>query len=71
MKQGIERSSERSLERWAEGPSITASIWRYRWMVLAAAAIVGFAGFLLSSMQSEEYEPISQNNYDESEGCSP
>ena len=56
MKQGIERSSERSLERWAEGPSITASIWRYKWMVLAAAAIVGFAGFLLSSMQSEEYE---------------
>ena len=56
MKEGLERSAERSLERWAEGPSITASVWRYRWMVLAAAVVVGFAGFALASLQSEEYE---------------
>lgn len=56
MKQGFERSTERSLERWAEGPSITASIWRYKWMVLASAVVVGFAGFVLSSLQADEYE---------------
>ncbi len=56
MMQGFERSTERSLERWAEGPSITASIWRYKWMVLASAVIVGLIGFVLSSLQSEEYE---------------
>ncbi|MFO7778831.1 MAG: Wzz/FepE/Etk N-terminal domain-containing protein [Nitriliruptoraceae bacterium] len=56
MMQGFERSTERSLERWAEGPSITASIWRYKWMVLASAVAVGLAAFVLSSLQSEEYE---------------
>lgn len=56
MMQGFERSTERSLERWAEGPSITASIWRYKWMVLASAVVVGLAGFVLSSLQSDEYE---------------
>jgi Mrp family chromosome partitioning ATPase/capsular polysaccharide biosynthesis protein len=56
MKQGFERSTERSLERWAEGPSITASIWRYKWMVLASAVVFGLAGFVLASMQSDEYE---------------
>jgi Mrp family chromosome partitioning ATPase len=56
MMQGFERSTERSLERWAEGPSITASIWRYKWMVLASAVVVGIAGFVISSLQSEEYE---------------
>ncbi len=56
MKQGFELTAERSVERWAEGPSITTSIWRYKWMVLASAVAVGLAGFLLSSLQSEEYE---------------
>jgi Mrp family chromosome partitioning ATPase/capsular polysaccharide biosynthesis protein len=56
MMEGFERSTERSLERWAEGPSVTASIWRYKWMVLASAVAFGLVGFVLSSMQSDEYE---------------
>jgi Mrp family chromosome partitioning ATPase len=43
-------------ERWAEGPSIVESIWRWRYAVLAAALIAGAAGFVLSSRQDPVYQ---------------
>jgi Mrp family chromosome partitioning ATPase len=51
-----ERSGGRSVERWAEGPTIVASIWRYRWMVLAVAVLAGLAGLFLSRAQPPVYE---------------
>jgi Mrp family chromosome partitioning ATPase len=47
-------------ERWAEGPTITASIWRYRWLVLAITVLFGVAGFVGSSTQPEVYEASSR-----------
>ena len=52
----IERSGGRSVERWADGPSIVASIWRYRWMVLAVSVVAGLAGLFLSQLQPAVYE---------------
>jgi Mrp family chromosome partitioning ATPase len=42
-------------ERWAEGPSIVESIWRWRYAVLAALLVAGSAGFVLSSRQDPVY----------------
>ena len=43
-------------ERWGEGPTIVASMWRYRWLVLSVTIVVGAAGFLTSQAQPEEFE---------------
>jgi Mrp family chromosome partitioning ATPase len=43
-------------ERWAEGPSIVESIWRWRYAVLAAVLVAGALGFVLSSRQDPIYE---------------
>jgi Mrp family chromosome partitioning ATPase len=43
-------------ERWAEGPSIVESIWRWRYGVLAAVLVAGAVGFVLSSRQDPVYE---------------
>ena len=43
-------------ERWAEGPSIVESIWRWRYGVLAAVLVAGAIGFVLSSRQDPVYE---------------
>jgi Mrp family chromosome partitioning ATPase len=43
-------------ERWAEGPSIVESIWRWRYGVLAAVLVAGALGFVLSSRQDPVYE---------------
>jgi Mrp family chromosome partitioning ATPase len=43
-------------ERWAEGPSIVESIWRWRYAVLAAVLVAGALGFVLSSRQDPVYE---------------
>ncbi len=56
----FERPSERSTERWAEGPTITASIWRYRWLVLAVSVVAGLAGLFLSQLQPAVYEASSR-----------
>jgi Mrp family chromosome partitioning ATPase len=42
-------------ERWAEGPTITASIWRHRWLVLAATLMFGIIGYGASAAQQEVY----------------
>ena len=47
-------------ERWAEGPSLTASMWRYRWMVLAVAVTAGLAGFFLSQIQTPMYQATAR-----------
>jgi Mrp family chromosome partitioning ATPase len=46
-------------ERWAEGPSIVESIWRWRYGVLAAVLVAGAIGFVLSSRQDPVYESSS------------
>lgn len=43
-------------ERWAEGPSLLGSVWRYRWLVLATALLMGAAGYVFSQGQDEVYE---------------
>lgn len=45
-----------SNERWAEGPTVLVSVWRYRWIVLAGAVLMGLVGYVLSSLQDEVYE---------------
>jgi Mrp family chromosome partitioning ATPase len=47
-------------ERWAEGPSLTASMWRYRWMVLAVAVVAGLAGFFVSQLQTPMYQATAR-----------
>ena len=51
-----ERPGGRSVERWAEGPTIVASIWRHRWMVLGVTILAGLAGLFLSRAQEPVYE---------------
>jgi Mrp family chromosome partitioning ATPase/capsular polysaccharide biosynthesis protein len=43
-------------ERWAEGPSVVESIWRFRYLVLAVTLLAGLAGYLLSQSQPPVYE---------------
>lgn len=47
-------------ERWAEGPTILASVLRYRWMVLATTVVLGTTGYLVSQAQPEVYEASSE-----------
>lgn len=49
-----------SSERWAEGPTIAASMWRYRWLVLTATLVLSAAGFTISQAQPEVYEASTQ-----------
>ncbi|GGI05392.1 polysaccharide biosynthesis tyrosine autokinase [Egicoccus halophilus] len=43
-------------ERWADGPGLTLSVWRHRWLVLAAALVLGGGVYVLSSMQPAQYQ---------------
>jgi Mrp family chromosome partitioning ATPase len=47
-------------ERWAEGPSITESIWRQKWLVAAAALVMGLVGYVGSAMQPVVYEASAE-----------
>lgn len=44
------------LERWADGPAVLESVWRHRWLVLAATVAFGLGGYFLAAAQPEEYE---------------
>jgi Mrp family chromosome partitioning ATPase/capsular polysaccharide biosynthesis protein len=43
-------------ERWAEGPSLVESIWRFRYLVVAVTLLAGLAGYLISQSQPPVYE---------------
>jgi Mrp family chromosome partitioning ATPase/capsular polysaccharide biosynthesis protein len=43
-------------ERWDQGPGLIASIWRFRWLVIAVTLLGGLAGFGLSRLIPPEYE---------------
>ena len=45
-----------SAERWAEGPGVLASVWRYRWLVLAGAVLAGLLGYVGAQTQATVYE---------------
>jgi Mrp family chromosome partitioning ATPase len=45
---------------WDEGPSLLASLWRYRWLALAAVLIGGFVGYGLSVRQPRQYEAVAR-----------
>jgi capsular polysaccharide biosynthesis protein/Mrp family chromosome partitioning ATPase len=47
-------------ERWADGPSILSSVWRYRWLVLAVTVAFGVVAYLLSARQDPVYEASTQ-----------
>jgi Mrp family chromosome partitioning ATPase/capsular polysaccharide biosynthesis protein len=47
-------------ERWADGPSILTSVWRYRWLVLGVTIVFGLVAYLLSSRQDAVYEASTE-----------
>jgi Mrp family chromosome partitioning ATPase/capsular polysaccharide biosynthesis protein len=47
-------------ERWADGPSILTSVWRYRWLVLGVTVVFGLVAYLLSSRQDAVYEASTE-----------
>jgi Mrp family chromosome partitioning ATPase len=51
--------SQTSSERWADGPTIVQSIWRFRWLVLTVAIVAGVAGYFISAAQPPVYQAAS------------
>jgi polysaccharide biosynthesis transport protein len=49
-----------STEKWDEGPSLLASMWRYQWLVVAAVLLGGFIGYGLSNRQPRQYEAAAR-----------
>ena len=47
-------------ERWAEGPGLLESMWRYRYAVAIAALVGGLLGWLVSSAQDPVYAAVSR-----------
>jgi uncharacterized protein involved in exopolysaccharide biosynthesis len=45
---------------WDEGPGLVASVWRYRWLVVAVALAGALAGFGFSRVQPVMYEASSR-----------
>jgi Mrp family chromosome partitioning ATPase len=43
-------------ERWAEGPTVIESAWRFRQLVLVVTILAGLAGYLYAQSQPEVYE---------------
>lgn len=43
-------------ERFGQGPTLLASLWRFRFPLLAAVAVIGLLGYILSSLQPTRYQ---------------
>jgi capsular exopolysaccharide synthesis family protein len=43
-------------ERSGQGPTLLASLWRFRFQLLAAGAVFGVLGFVVSSLQPTQYQ---------------
>ena len=48
-----------SSDAWDEGPSLLASLWRYRLLLLAAVFVGAFAGYGLSLRQPPQYDALA------------
>jgi Mrp family chromosome partitioning ATPase/capsular polysaccharide biosynthesis protein len=49
-----------STDDWDEGPSLVDSIWRFRWLVVAAALVGAFGAYGLSIRQPPQYEAVGR-----------
>jgi Mrp family chromosome partitioning ATPase len=49
-----------SAERWAQGPTILESIWRFRWVVLGVALAAGLLGYFVSQTLPPAYEATTR-----------
>jgi Mrp family chromosome partitioning ATPase/capsular polysaccharide biosynthesis protein len=47
-------------ERWADGPTIVQSIWRYWWLVLSVTLAAGMAAYFISSAQPAVYQATAR-----------
>jgi len=47
-------------EPWAQGPTLVASVWRYKWTILTAALLAAGLGYFLSSSQAPTYEATAR-----------
>lgn len=45
---------------WDEGPSVLASVWRYRWLLPVAVLLGGLVGYRLAALQPTLYEGVSR-----------
>jgi capsular polysaccharide biosynthesis protein len=45
---------------WDEGPSVLASVWRYRWLLPVALLLGGLVGYRLAALQPTLYEGVSR-----------
>jgi Mrp family chromosome partitioning ATPase len=50
----------KSSDQWDDGPSLLASLWRYRWVVLAGVLLGGLVGYGLSVRQPRQYEATAR-----------
>lgn len=64
-------------EEWRTGPDLLESVWRYRWLVLAATVLAALVGFAASYLQPTLYEaeaemllsaPEEHNVFDDQQG---
>ncbi|WP_052667081.1 tyrosine-protein kinase domain-containing protein [Nitriliruptor alkaliphilus] len=47
-------------ERWADGPTILESLWRYRWLVIGVTLVFGLSGYGFSSQGPPVYEATTR-----------
>jgi hypothetical protein len=45
---------------WDEGPSVLASVWRYRWLLPVVVLLGGLVGYMLAALQPTLYEGVSR-----------
>jgi Mrp family chromosome partitioning ATPase len=49
-----------SSDAWDGGPSLLASLWRYRWLVLAGVLLAALVGYGLSVRKAPQYEAVAR-----------
>jgi Mrp family chromosome partitioning ATPase len=49
-----------SSDAWDDGPSLLASLWRYRWLVLAGVLLAAVAGYGSSVRKTPQYEAVAR-----------
>jgi Mrp family chromosome partitioning ATPase len=49
-----------SSNQWDDSPSLLASLWRYRWLVLAGVLLGGLVGYGFSARQPRQYEAVAR-----------
>src|SRR5215217_7309474 len=49
-----------SSDAWDDGPSLLASLWRYRWLVLLGVLVAALAGYVSSVRKTPQYEATAR-----------